>query len=307
MLQYNFLTMKKTLTFLFILFGVALQAQTVRLEFKPVAGTDYTANVSVVQTMTIKVPMMGDMTTVTTQEMSSSMKLVEKVDKGYLMEAIITRMVIKATGQGQSQEFSSEAEDVQGVAMRSVMNRPFRAVVSAQGEVVEVMPLDTAFYSGIDPALAAQYAKRKRETLTTQIKSLFSEAVLKSAVQAGLTKFPDKDIKVPSAWTQEDEEPSLSATTTTQYRFVSLADGVATFDCQVLLIQNPDAKPDPKATQRMEGLSGKGPASVKVTAADGWIVEGTTTQNIAGDLVIEQGGQTQRLPIVMKIESKVTR
>lgn len=299
--------MKKILLFFFILFTVALQAQTVRLEFKPVQGKDYTANVTVTQEMTIKVPMMGDMTTVSTQEMSSSMKLVEKVEKGYLMEVKITRMVIKATAQGQNQEYSSDAEDVQGEAIRTMLNKPYRVIVSPQGEVVEMMPVDTTFYSGVDPALAVQYAKRKRETLTAQLTSLFSEAVLKSAAQAGLTKFPEKDLKIPSAWTDEDETAELASITTTQYRLTSVENGVATLDCQLVMMSNPNAKQDTEAVQRMENLSGKGPATIKVTTADGWVVDASTTQDIKGDLVITQGGQSQTMAVTMKITSSVAR
>jgi hypothetical protein len=135
--HFNNKLMKRIFSLLFIFAAVALQAQTFRLEFKPVAGTEYPVNMEVIQDMTIKVPAMGDMTTHTEQKIGAILTLVEEVEKGYLMETRLTRFTVNTSAQGQSQNFDSEGEDVVSQAIKTITEKPFRLVISRQGEVVE--------------------------------------------------------------------------------------------------------------------------------------------------------------------------
>lgn len=298
--------MKRIFSLLFIFAAVALQAQTFRLEFKPVAGTEYPVNMEVIQDMTIKVPAMGDMTTHTEQKIGAILTLVEEVEKGYLMETRLTRFTVNTSAQGQSQNFDSEGEDVVSQAIKTITEKPFRLVISRQGEVVEMMPLDTAFFTRADETLATQYAKRKRETTMTQLKALFSESTLKNVAQAGLTKFPDKDLKVPSVWTEDTPSDELGAIITTQYRVDNYADNKVTLMAKMVLMSNPNAK-KPEGPQRMENIAGGGEATNIVDAVSGWVIETKGKQNVSGQLVIEQGGQSQSLDLTMVISTVITR
>ncbi|HNY23269.1 MAG: DUF6263 family protein [Bacteroidales bacterium] len=298
--------MKRIFSLLFIFAAVALQAQTFRLEFKPVAGTEYPVNMEVIQDMTIKVPAMGDMTTHTEQKIGAILTLVEEVEKGYLMETRLTRFTVNTSAQGQSQNFDSEGEDVVSQAIKTITEKPFRLVISRQGEVVEMLPLDTAFFTRADETLATQYAKRKRETTMTQLKALFSESTLKNVAQAGLTKFPDKDLKVPSVWTEDTPSDELGAIITTQYRVDNYADNKVTLMAKMVLMSNPNAK-KPEGPQRMENIAGGGEATNIVDAVSGWVIETKGKQNVSGQLVIEQGGQSQSLDLTMVISTVITR
>ncbi|MFA6327036.1 MAG: DUF6263 family protein [Bacteroidales bacterium] len=298
--------MKRIFSLLFIFAAVALQAQTFRLEFKPVAGTEYPVNMEVIQDMTIKVPAMGDMTTHTEQKIGAILTLVEEVEKGYLMETRLTRFTVNTSAQGQSQNFDSEGEDVVSQAIKTITEKPFRLVISRQGEVVEMLPLDTAFFTRADETLATQYAKRKRETTMTQLKALFSESTLKNVAQAGLTKFPDKDLKVPSVWTDDTPSDELGAIITTQYRVDNYADNKVTLMAKMVLMSNPNAK-KPEGPQRMENIAGGGEATNIVDAVSGWVIETKGKQNVSGQLVIEQGGQSQSLDLTMVISTVITR
>ena len=298
--------MKRIFSLLFIFAAVALQAQTFRLEFKPVAGTEYPVNMEVIQDMTIKVPAMGDMTTHTEQKIGAVLTLVEEVEKGYLMETRLTRFTVNTSAQGQSQNFDSEGEDVVSQAIKTITEKPFRLVISRQGEVVEMLPLDTAFFTRADETLATQYAKRKRETTMTQLKALFSESTLKNVAQAGLTKFPDKDLKVPSIWTEDTPSDELGAIITTQYRVDNYADNKVTLMAKMVLMSNPNAK-KPEGPQRMENIAGGGEATNIVDAVSGWVIETKGKQNVSGQLVIEQGGQSQSLDLTMVISTVITR
>ncbi|HPS24557.1 MAG TPA: DUF6263 family protein [Bacteroidales bacterium] len=298
--------MKRIFSLLFIFAAVALQAQTFRLEFKPVAGTEYPVNMEVIQDMTIKVPAMGDMTTHTEQKIGAILTLVEEVEKGYLMETRLTRFTVNTSAQGQSQNFDSEGEDVVSQAIKTITEKPFRLVISRQGEVVEMLPLDTAFFTRADETLATQYAKRKRETTMTQLKALFSESTLKNVAQAGLTKFPDKDLKVPSIWTEDTPSDELGAIITTQYRVDNYADNKVTLMAKMVLMSNPNAK-KPEGPQRMENIAGGGEATNIVDAVSGWVIETKGKQNVSGQLVIEQGGQSQSLDLTMVISTVITR
>jgi len=304
--HFNNKLMKHIFSLLFIFAAVALQAQTFRLEFKPVAGTEYPVNMEVIQDMTIKVPAMGDMTTHTEQKIGAILTLVEEVEKGYLMETRLTRFTVNTSAQGQSQNFDSEGEDVVSQAIKTITEKPFRLVISRLGEVVEMMPLDTAFFTRADETLATQYAKRKRETTMTQLKALFSESTLKNVAQAGLTKFPDKDLKVPSVWTEDTPSDELGAIITTQYRVDNYADNKVTLMAKMVLMSNPNAK-KPEGPQRMENIAGGGEATNIVDAVSGWVIETKGKQNVSGQLVIEQGGQSQSLDLTMVISTVITR
>jgi hypothetical protein len=304
--HFNNKLMKRIFSLLFIFAAVALQAQTFRLEFKPVAGTEYPVNMEVIQDMTIKVPAMGDMTTHTEQKIGAILTLVEEVEKGYLMETRLTRFTVNTSAQGQSQNFDSEGEDVVSQAIKTITEKPFRLVISRQGEVVEMLPLDTAFFTRADETLATQYAKRKRETTMTQLKALFSESTLKNVAQAGLTKFPDKDLKVPSIWTEDTPSDELGAIITTQYRVDNYADNKVTLMAKMVLMSNPNAK-KPEGPQRMENIAGGGEATNIVDAVSGWVIETKGKQNVSGQLVIEQGGQSQSLDLTMVISTVITR
>ena len=304
--HFNNKLMKRIFSLLFIFAAVALQAQTFRLEFKPVAGTEYPVNMEVIQDMTIKVPAMGDMTTHSEQKIGAVLTLVEEVEKGYLMETRLTRFTVNTSAQGQSQNFDSEGEDVVSQAIKTITEKPFRLVISRQGEVVEMMPLDTAFFTRADETLATQYAKRKRETTMTQLKALFSESTLKNVAQAGLTKFPDKDLKVPSVWTDDTPSDELGAIITTQYRVDNYADNKVTLMAKMVLMSNPNAK-KPEGPQRMENIAGGGEATNIVDAVSGWVIETKGKQNVSGQLVIEQGGQSQSLDLTMVISTVITR
>ncbi len=304
--HFNNKLMKRIFSLLFIFAAVALQAQTFRLEFKPVAGTEYPVNMEVIQDMTIKVPAMGDMTTHTEQKIGAILTLVEEVEKGYLMETRLTRFTVNTSAQGQSQNFDSEGEDVVSQAIKTITEKPFRLVISRQGEVVEMLPLDTAFFTRADETLATQYAKRKRETTMTQLKALFSESTLKNVAQAGLTKFPDKDLKVPSVWTEDTPSDELGAIITTQYRVDNYADNKVTLMAKMVLMSNPNAK-KPEGPQRMENIAGGGEATNIVDAVSGWVIETKGKQNVSGQLVIEQGGQSQSLDLTMVISTVITR
>lgn len=304
--HFNNKLMKRIFSLLFIFTAVALQAQTFKLEFKPVAGTEYPVNMEVIQDMTIKVPAMGDMTTHTEQKIGAILTLVEEVEKGYLMETRLTRFTVNTSAQGQSQNFDSEGEDVVSQAIKTITEKPFRLVISRQGEVVEMLPLDTAFFTRADETLATQYAKRKRETTMTQLKALFSESTLKNVAQAGLTKFPDKDLKVPSVWTDDTPSDELGAIITTQYRVDNYADNKVTLMAKMVLMSNPNAK-KPEGPQRMENIAGGGEATNIVDAVSGWVIETKGKQNVSGQLVIEQGGQSQSLDLTMVISTVITR
>ena len=69
--------------------------------------------------------------------------------------------------------------------------------------------------------------------------------------------------------------------------------------------------PDPNArksdaAQRMENISGNGEAKGIINSDTGWVIESTGSQSLKGDYVVEQGGQSQSMPVSMEITTKVT-
>lgn len=297
--------MKRIVTLLVVFVAISAQAQSVKLEFKPVKGAEYPISMEINQTTVIRVPMMGDMTSQSDQILGAVVTLVEETEKGYLMEARLRRMTVKATGQGQSQVFDSEGEDIMSEAIRTMLNKPFRMIVSPLGEIVEQMPIEDTLFNAVDETLATQYARRRRETALQQIKSIFSESTIKSIVQAGLTQFPDQTLKIPAVWTKEENSAELAAIITLQSRLQELNGNRATLEQKSIIMPDPNAQ-KPDAAQRMENISGNGEANLVVDADTGWIIENNASQSLKGDLVVEQGGQSQSMAVTMEISTRIT-
>ncbi|HHV02588.1 MAG: DUF6263 family protein [Bacteroidales bacterium] len=296
--------MKRIVSLLFVFAALSLQAQSIKLEFNPVKGMEYPVFLEINQTMTILIPMMGEMTTQTDQIISAVVTLAEEVEQGYLVEACLTRLSVKVTGQGQTQSFDSEGEDIMSQAIKTMIGKPLQMIISRRGEIVEQMPLEDSFFTQADETLATQYARRRREQSMEQIKQMFSQNIIKSIVQAGLTKFPDKALPIPSVWTNEDKNPEMGAIVTVQQRLTEVSGNRATLSARLVIM------PDPNATQsglqRMEKISGNGEVTSVIDAENGWVIESNGTQSLKGDLVVEQGGQIQSYPVTIHVKTKIT-
>ena len=295
--------MKRLVSLLIVFAALSMQAQSIKMEFKPEKGVEYPVFLEINQTMTLIVPGMGNVVTQTDQIIGAVVTLAEEVEQGYLVEARVTQMTIKAQGQGQSQVFDSEGEDVLGQAIRSMMGQPLQMIISRRGEILEQMPVEDTIYSQADSILATQYARRRREQTMVQIKQMFSQNTIKSVVQAGLTKFPEREMIIPSVWTDEEPSQELGAIVTVQQRLISNGQQGHHYRKSVIM-------PDPNAKnltpQRMEGISGNGEATSVIDIQSGWVVESNGTQSLRGELVVEQGGQVQAIDLTMEVKTKIT-
>lgn len=297
--------MKRLISLFFVFAALSMQAQSVKLEFKPVKGVEYPVSMEVNQTMNLIVPGMGNLVTQTDQIIGAVVTLAEEVEQGYLVEARLTRMTVKAEGQGQSQVFDSEGEDVLGQAIKSLMGKPLKMIISRRGEVIEQMPAEDAFYTEADSILATQYARRRREQSMEQIKQLFSQNTIKSVVQAGLTKFPDREMTIPSVWTDEEPSQELGAIITVQQRLTGISDNRASITAKSVIMPDPNAT-KPEAAQRMEQISGNGEATSVIDTQSGWVIESSGTQSLRGELVVEQAGQVQSIDLTMEVKIVIT-
>ena len=286
--------MKRLISLFFVFAALSMQAQSVKLEFKPVKGVEYPVSMEVNQTMNLIVPGMGNLVTQTDQIIGAVVTLAEEVEQGYLVEARLTRITVKSEGQGQSQVFDSEGEDVLGQAIKSLMGKPLKMIISRRGEVIEQMPAEDVFYTVADSILATQYARRRREQSIEQIKQLFSQNTIKSVVQAGLTKFPDREMTIPSVWTDEEPSQELGAIITVQQRLTGISDNRASITAKSVVMPDPNAT-KPETAQRMEQISGNGEATSVIDTQSGWVIESSGTQSLRGELVVEQAGQVQSI------------
>jgi len=297
--------MKRLISLFFVFAALSMQAQSVKLEFKPVKGVEYPVSMEVNQTMNLIVPGMGNLVTQTDQIIGAVVTLAEEVEQGYLVEARLTRITVKSEGQGQSQVFDSEGEDVLGQAIKSLMGKPLKMIISRRGEVIEQMPAEDVFYTEADSILATQYARRRREQSIEQIKQLFSQNTIKSVVQAGLTKFPDREMTIPSVWTDEEPSQELGAIITVQQRLTGISDNRASITAKSVVMPDPNAT-KPETAQRMEQISGNGEATSVIDTQSGWVIESSGTQSLRGELVVEQAGQVQSIDLTMEVKIRVT-
>jgi len=297
--------MKRLISLFFVFAALSMQAQSVKLEFKPVKGVEYPVSMEVNQTMNLIVPGMGNLVTQTDQIIGAVVTLAEEVEQGYLVEARLTRITVKSEGQGQSQVFDSEGEDVLGQAIKSLMGKPLKMIISRRGEVIEQMPAEDVFYTEADSILATQYARRRREQSIEQIKQLFSQNTIKSVVQAGLTKFPDREMTIPSVWTDEEPSQELGAIITVQQRLTGISDNRASITAKSVIMPDPNATKSETA-QRMEQISGNGEATSVIDTQSGWVIESSGTQSLRGELVVEQAGQVQSIDLTMEVKIRVT-
>ncbi|NLH23395.1 MAG: hypothetical protein GX474_02640 [Bacteroidales bacterium] len=297
--------MKRLVSLLFVFAALSVQAQSIKLEFKPEKGVEYPVSLEINQVMTLIVPGMGNVPSQTDQIIRAVVTLAEEVEQGYLMEARLTQMTIKSQSQGQSQVFDSESEDIVGQAIKSMMANSMQMIISRQGEVLEQMPVEDTVFTQADSILATQYARRRREQTMQQIKQLFSQNTIKSVVQAGLTKFPDREMAIPSVWTDEEPSEELGAIVTMQQRLTEVSGNRLTITAKSVIMPDPNAKKS-EAAQRMEGISGNGEATSVIDTQSGWVIESNGTQSLRGELVVEQAGQVQSIDLTMEVKTKIT-
>ena len=86
--------MKRLISLFFVFAALSMQAQSVKLEFKPVKGVEYPVSMEVNQTMNLIVPGMGNLVTQTDQIIGAVVTLAEEVEQGYLVEARLTRITV---------------------------------------------------------------------------------------------------------------------------------------------------------------------------------------------------------------------
>lgn len=137
-----------------------------------------------------------------------------------------------------------------------------------------------------------------------EIKAILNSQTIKSIVQAGLTKFPDKTLAVPSVWTEDDKNEEMGVLVTTQLRLTAVEEGKAYLTAQAVVMPDPNAKKK-DAPQRMENITGNGQAATTVDIDSGWVIVSEGTQNLKGDLVVEQGGMVQTIDLAMEIKTTV--
>jgi hypothetical protein len=138
-----------------------------------------------------------------------------------------------------------------------------------------------------------------------EIKAIFREATIKSVVESGLTKFPDRALGVPSVWTEEDASEELGALVTMQQRLTAIEGNHAFLTANMVIMSDPNAKKQ-EGPQRIENISGSGQATATIDTHSGWVVESEGTQSLKGDFVIEQGGMVQAIDMVMEVKTKVS-
>ena len=101
-----------------------------------------------------------------------------------------------------------------------------------------------------------------------EIKAILNSQTIKSIVQAGLTKFPDKTLAVPSVWTEDDKNEEMGVLVTTQLRLTAVEEGKAYLTAQAVVM------PDPNAKERCSAAHGEyyrnGQAATTVDIDSGW-------------------------------------
>ncbi|HKM31218.1 MAG: DUF6263 family protein [Bacteroidales bacterium] len=297
--------MRRLLSVLFVFVAFALQGQNIKLEFKPVKGVEYPVNLEVNQTTTLRVPMMGDMVTESEQILGAVVTLAEETEQGYVVEACLTRVTLRTSAQGQTKVYDSEGEDIMSQAIRSLMGKPFKMLVSPLGQVLEQFPVPEDMFAEADSTLATQYARRRRATAMEEIKAIFKEATIKSVVESGLTKFPGRLLAVPSVWTEDDTSEELGALVTVQQRLTALEGNCASLTATIVVMPDPNAKKQ-EASQRIENISGSGQATSTINTDSGWVVQSEGTQHLKGTFVVEQGGMVQTIDLVMDVKTKAS-
>lgn len=203
----------------------------------------------------------------------------------------------------------NDPNDFLSIVMEGMVNKPFEAIVSKTGKVIEVTGVEAMLDSMIDQF--DQVTEEQKEQGKAQVIRAYGSEAFKGNLEMVLAIYPENPVNKGDKWNIDTKlESGMSANMSTEYEFVdSTSDYAIIKGSSVIETEDKDAYVESNGMPMKYDLKGSMTSEIKVDKNTGWIIEAKIDQEIGGDGYIKENSQMpngMKVPIVMKNSMTIT-
>lgn len=295
---------KQVLLLSFLCFALLLQAQKSDLSLHLETGKTYqTKSVSL---GTINQELMGNKMTIDMEitaaiNFNIQSQTAETID----MEVRYSDMLMQIKAAQVNMKVSSDSLDssnpLSGMLVK-MTEQPFYLKINHKGEVLEVRDMDKLMNSMIEAM--ADIPAMQRAQLQKQMEDSYGEDALKNNLANMLTIFPAEPVAPGDSWTMQSTINSgMMLLLNTTYTLKGEEGSCYIIASTGTMITPENAPAIDAGGMKMDFvMNGSFESELKIDKKSGWLVAGTSTQNIDGHAKIEA---SEQLPNGMEIPMKI--
>lgn len=209
-------------------------------------------------------------------------------------------------------EFSStksDPDDFLSTLLKGMMNKPFEAIVSKTGKVIEVKGVEAMLDAMIDQF--DQVTEEEKEQARSQVIKAYGSEAFKGSLDMVLAIYPGNPVNKGDRWNIDTKlESGMSANMSTEYEFTELTSDYAVIKgISIIETEDKDAYMEANGMPMKYDLKGSMTSEIKVDKKTGWIIEAKIDQEIGGDAYIKENPQVpngMKIPMIMKNNMTIT-
>lgn len=279
--------------------ALVAQTRSVHLALALEPGQRCGFSLTTTTTVTMQVPMMKNMETVTVRQAAFDFTVLAADDSSFTLRGVYKSMAADTQAPGVKETFGCEGDDPLSQACRTLIDKPFTAVLSRTGKVLAVSDTDS-LYTGMDRALKA-YGAKKRARYARQVQLNFGPAAIEDFIASSLADFPDKRVKLQQVWRKKEvtEQGAVTMTMEAQSRLKELEDTRMLIEIDAIFTTEGEA-PELQGGLVIKDLYGNGKGTLLLERPGGWTLQGDISHTINGTA----GLRNQDLSIPMTITTR---
>jgi hypothetical protein len=288
------LEMKKTLTLLLLMTGIACYGQKIKLQLNLKLDSTYYLNDNANFTAVEDIPGHPQVLTMMISGKMSH-KVVAIKDTVYQMAVAYENisMLVELSGQRLiNVNTDLKGQDIMSKIMTSMLHKPLTAFISKKGKVLEIRNSDTLYSHLFDelPQLTAE----KKAQFKEQMQKSFGDKALKNNFQDAFAVLPQTDVGINDSWIFTSiMEAVVLAKVKTTYVLKDIAGGayIVHGDAVVGSVGTADYAEMNGMPMRFNNVSGTYSTDVKIDKDTGWLIESKIVRNIKGTVEIKDNAK----------------
>jgi hypothetical protein len=251
-----------------------------KFNFQPGSKYQYTMNTHTTvlqQAMGMSMKVGQDMTLVSTYDMMGNDGQNKKMNITY------NRIAMKIDNNAMPMQYDSDDtahQDSMLKGLSGMLNKPFNATISDQGEVINVSGLTEILGSLTDST--QPNAQKNKMMLSQQM----NDSSVKSSLQQSFNVYPGHPVKVGDTWKRTISSPmsNVIMKVESDYKLTSVKNGIATIDVNSKLTSVASANPAMKELKI--DLTGTQKGTSEIEVSSGLMTNSTMKMTIKGKISI---------------------
>ncbi|MBN2485567.1 MAG: hypothetical protein JXB34_06310 [Bacteroidales bacterium] len=199
---------------------------------------------------------------------------------------------------------SSDISKVMECIMNRLSNSTFLVKFAGTGHVIEIMNLETAsagILQGIDSVQGPM-----AEIIKTQAKNMVQPGAIKSMIESVTAYLPGKEIKKDEKWETNLLISSGGMDMNVSSAFLlSAIDGNQAKIAGDLVIESGRKPMNMHGAEIIPDIRGVGKSEITVDTSTGWVIKGTSKQQMKGEMSVNAQGMSMQIPIEINSDSEI--